>query len=104
MAKAKAKKKSKGPRVKQEYLDPAMAPVSIPEIDEAADSYCEARDDRMEALGQEIERKEILKGLMKSHALTEYEYDSRIVTLKGEPCVRVKRKKAEHVDLDEDSD
>ena len=104
MAKAKAKKKAKGPRVKQEYLDPAMAPVSIPEIDAAADSYCEARDARMEALGQEIDRKEILKGLMKSHALTEYEYDSRIVTLNGEPDVKVKKKKAERFDLGEDSD
>ena len=51
-----------------------------------------------------VEEKEILKGLMKSHALTEYEYDSRIVTLNGEPDVKVKKKKAERFDLGEDSD
>jgi hypothetical protein len=102
-----AKKSASKPRKKkpaQGWLDPEMAPPSIAEIDGAADSYCDARDARMKSLADEIELKEVLKGLMKKHNLAEYEYDSRIVTLKGDPDVKVKTKKKENVDLDDDSE
>ena len=98
---AKAKPKAKKKRVKQGYL-PDMAPPSIPEIEAAADEYVEARDTRMAAMEPEKEAKERLKELMKKHNQTQYEYDSRIVTLNGEPDVKVKKKKSEEIDIDDE--
>lgn len=92
---AKAKPKSpKAPRVKQGFL-PDMAPPSVPAIEKAADDYVEARDARMAAMEPEASAKKLLTELMKKHGLSTYEYDSRIVTLAGEPEVRVKKKKTE---------
>ncbi len=96
----KAKSPAKKPRTKQGFL-PDMAPPSIPELDRAADDYVEARDTRIAAMAPEAEAKELLKGLMKKHNLTTYEYDSRIVTLAGDPDVKVKKKKTEEVEVDE---
>ena len=93
-----AKKKQK---VKQGYIDPDMAPAEIPEIDKAADAYVDARDARMNALTEEMDRKAILKGIMVKHGQKEYEYDGKIVTLDGEPDVKVRKKKAPKEDKSE---
>ncbi len=82
---------------KQGYL-PDMAPPNVPAIERAADDYVEARDARMAAMEPEAEAKKLLTALMKKHNLTTYEYDSRVVTLAGEPEVRVKKKKTDEVE------
>ena len=87
--------------MKQGFL-PDMAPPSVPAIEKAADDYVEARDARMAAMQPEASAKKLLTELMKKHCLSTYEYDSRIVTLAGEPEVRVKKKKtAEDSDAEE---
>jgi hypothetical protein len=101
MAKAKQAPKPKKPRAKQGHL-PGMEPPSVPEIEKAADDYVEARDARMAAMEPEASAKKLLTELMKKHGLATYEYDSRIVTLAGEPEVRVKKKKTAD-DTDSDS-
>lgn len=98
-----AKDKPKGPkapRVKQGFL-PDMAPPSHKDVETAADDYVEARDARIAAMAPEAEAKELLKGLMKKHNLSTYEYDSRIVTMAGDPDVKVRKKKTEEVEIDE---
>lgn len=97
---AKAKPAPKKPRVKQGYLLD-MAPPSVPAIEKAADDYVEARDARMAAMEPEATAKKLLTELMKKHGLSTYEYDSRIVTLAGEPEVKVKKKKTAEEESDE---
>ena len=58
---AKTKRK---PRVKQPYLAEDMAPDAVPAIDEAAESYVEARDARMENLKLETKRQDALLELI----------------------------------------
>ena len=87
---AKTKRK---PRVKQPYLAEDMAPDAVPAIDEAAESYVEARDARMSHLKTEIERQDELLQLMREHKLSTYEFDGYTVSLDTATKVKVKRKK-----------
>ncbi len=96
--KTKKPKKAKAPKPKQGYLDPEMAPPSIPEIDRLAEKYVDARDSRMSALKEEIELNGELDELMKKHSLTEYEYDNKIVSVNVLEKVKVKTKKAERIE------
>jgi hypothetical protein len=102
MAKIKTKtkkpprvRKPKGERLKQGYIDPAMAPVSIHEIDDAAEDYTAARDARMSMLTTEVEAGATLLALMKSHNLQEYEYNGKLVSIAALEKIRVKKLKAE---------
>ena len=87
---AKTKRK---PRVKQPYLAEDMAPDAVPAIDEAAESYVEARDARMENLKLETKRQDELLELMREHKLSTYEFDGYTVSLDTATKVKVKRKK-----------
>lgn len=94
-----AKKRERTRRPKQVYL-PGTDP-SIPEIDDLADRYVEARDQRQVMLADEIRLKEQLMGLMHEHKLKTYEYANKIVRLvMSEEKVQVKRKKAKKEKID----
>jgi hypothetical protein len=93
----------RGRKPKQQYL-PDMEPVTIQEIDDAADSYVDARDARMECLKSEISKKDLLGMFMKKHKLATYEYDGKVVTYEGEPTVKVKRKKSSEDNGDADDE
>jgi hypothetical protein len=70
-----------------------MAPVSIPEIDEAAEAYATVRNERMELTDQEAEKAAELLKLMHEHHLKEYEYDGKMVSLAVLEKVRVRKQK-----------
>ncbi len=86
---------AKQKRLRQRHLpntDPE--PVTIKEIEDAADNYVEARDKRMNMLTIERERKESLRESMKKHK--KYEYDGKVVEFSSstEENVKVRTKKA----------
>ncbi len=89
-AKAKAPKKPK--TEKQAYIA-GMEPPSIPEIDEAADSFVSFRNKWQKAKDPMIERRLILEALMKKHQLKSYEYDGKIVQFVAEEHLKVNVKK-----------
>lgn len=83
---------------KQQFIE-GTEPESIPEIEQAAEAYREARDSRMNKLEVEIELKKDLTELMKKHKLSEYKYDDQVVVLEGgEPKVKVQKVKKETVE------
>lgn len=94
MAKAKAKR-PKTKRPKQEFI-PGTAPPSIPEIDAAAETYVDARDERSNLSIEEKEAHDNLLGKMKEHNLDRYEFDGRVVTRIGVEKCAVKKKKSDN--------
>lgn len=80
---------------KQQHLD-GMAPPSIPDIDAAAESYADLRDQRMALLQREVAAKQSLLGLMKQHKQSTYRTADGIdVTVESkEETVKVKRPSA----------
>jgi hypothetical protein len=91
-----------GRRPKQKMIE-GTEPESIPEIEEAAEAYREARDARMNKLTVEIERKKELAELMKKHKLVEHKYDGHVVVMEsGEPKVRVKTINDDRDETDEE--
>lgn len=58
-------------RKKQKQL-PGFETKSIKELDDAAESYVEARDKRMKMTEKEVDAKEALIGVMKKHKLDVY--------------------------------
>lgn len=86
---------------KQKYLDPDMAPPTIPEIDEAAEEYRRVRDRRMELTKEETKRNEQIVELMRKHGLTEYTFDGSEVSIKNKTKARVRRIAEEDGDSDE---
>lgn len=84
-----AAKKSKTP--KQVSLTGTESP-QIPELDKAARAYALARDERMELTATEKNLKATVRGLMKTHNLSEYfrRDDSIYVVLTADVKVRVK--------------
>lgn len=50
-------------------------PNRIPEVDKAAEDYRKARDKRQAAGKVELEKKAVLKDLVKKHGLSSYFYD-----------------------------
>jgi len=79
-------------RVKQGHLA-GMEPPSVPEIDAAAESFVEVRDERMSLGKTEKERKAILHALMKKNGMTSYEYDGKKVEIESKEKVRVRKAK-----------
>lgn len=71
-------KRSKGPR--QEPL-PGMEDRAIQELQDAALSYAEARDERMELSKQEADCKSRVLAIMKKHGKTVYRHDNIYVEL-----------------------
>ena len=62
----------KAPKHRQGYIDPAMAPVVVSAVEDAAEDYRAARDARTRCGEQEQEAAETLLQLMNENHLTEY--------------------------------
>jgi hypothetical protein len=80
-------------RKKQQAL-PGMERKRIEELDSAAETYVEARDERMKLTEREVEARQALVTAMQRHNLTVYKDESAtpalIVTLaEGDPKVKV---------------
>jgi hypothetical protein len=68
--------KAKGKRAKQERIPGTDRPNRIPELDDAAEAYRLARDQRQAATKVETEKKTLLKEVIKKYGLeTSYFYD-----------------------------
>lgn len=87
-----AKSKPKRERTKQGYL-PDLEPPNIPRLNDAAETYRIARDERMRLTEEEVEAADKLLALMHEHKLTTYEFDGLVVTVDTAEKVKVKRKK-----------
>jgi len=61
---------------KRQQSIPGTEPESIKELDDAAESYVEARDERIAKLEVEVEAKEALVRVMKKHKLEVYRDES----------------------------
>jgi len=81
-------------RKKQEELPGMENMADIPELEEAALDYAAIRDDRMKLMGEEVEKKTGLLGLMKKHGRKTYTCENITIELvPGEETVKVKVKK-----------
>lgn len=88
-----AKKKAPGKRARTPRL-PGTEDAAIAEIEKAAESYEDTRDERMRLTGEEVEKKEKLLGAMDKHGKTEYIFNDHKVEVVEEPgtrTVKVKR-------------
>lgn len=85
---AKQKTRRKGPR--QSAL-PGLEDRAISELQDAALSYAEVRDERMELTKQESDQKALVLAVMKKHGKTHYAHGNVIVDLVPED-VKVKVK------------
>lgn len=74
-----AKTKKRG-RPKQQHL-PGMEPPRIKAIDNAADAYVEARNERQLLTQKEVTKRDTLMSLMQEHGLETYRYDGKRVEL-----------------------
>lgn len=88
------KKRARPPKARQGHL-PGLESPSIPAIDKAADKYVDARNERMEALQEEIKLRDVLEHAMKEAELKVYEYDGFIVEFSLEEKIKVRKKKPE---------
>ncbi len=104
MAETKKKRPPRQRPPKQNFI-PGADP-SIPEIDDAAERYCTARDARQSMLKDELDVKEELHGLMKQHKLKKYEYLNKIVEVvpPSEENIKVRTKKAQKIELNGEAD
>lgn len=90
--------KPKAPKAKQGYLDPDMAPPSIPELDDLIEPYIDSVRSRKEATDRQMELADQIDAVMKSHNLTAYEYENKIVGRTLSERISVKNKKQEKQD------
>ena len=83
-------------KARQQKLQ-GLAEQSIPEIESAALSYVEARDQRMQLTELETERKADLLKVMTKHGKTTYRIDEDpplvVSVVDGDPNVKVRREK-----------
>ena len=97
-------KKQKKAKPKQKDL-PGMEERRIPELHAAAEEYAEHRDERMEALQEEVKLKEKLIALMHKHGKTEYafgEVEIKLVTEKEKVKVKILGKEEKGADAEEE--
>lgn len=80
---------------KQGYLPGAehMAPPSFRDIDDAAESYVEARNDWQERGATMNDLHADLLALMKEHDLKVYEFNGSVITVDATERVHVRKKK-----------
>ena len=90
-------------RPKQGYL-PDLEPVTIREIDNAADAYVEVRDERCALSAEETKRREKLIELMRKHRLKIYEYEEKVVTFEHEDKAKIKVKPKKSVEENGDGE
>ncbi len=93
----KAKKAKKAKAVRQDYID-GFAPKRIKEIDAAAISYLQLRNERMLMLEEEVTAKQALLAVMQKHSLEEYripDSDQEVLRTHGDEGVKVRKRRAE---------
>ena len=79
---AETKPRKRKPKAKQEeFQAEGMAQKKIAEIEECAERYVDARDERQAAMLPEKKEKSLLMALMKKHEVTIYKFDGKIVEL-----------------------
>src|SRR5688572_4730634 len=104
----KGTKKAKKPRRQPDLPameGPGVEQKQIIEIDEIADEYVVARDERMAQLEKEVAAKARLKAVMVKHTLKVYDYDGYIVEIEpGEETIKVKKKKTPREELESGED
>lgn len=93
--------KTKRPRQGQ---IPGTEPPRVQEVEEAADTYVAARDERMRLLKDETKLADRLLFVMREHSLRVYEFDGQTVSLDTTEKVRVRRKKEGGEDGEENGD
>jgi hypothetical protein len=81
---------------KQQNLPEMDNDKAIPALTEAAEEYQSAKEKRMKALTLELEKREVVTGLMRKHKLRVYRDDDLFVVL--EDKVKVKHLKEEETD------
>jgi hypothetical protein len=87
------------PKLRQQYFD-GMEPPRVKEIDRAAESYVEVRNE-WQTLGVTMaERKEKLHALMTKHQLKNYAFDGMEVEVTMIEGVKVRKAKAESTNGD----
>lgn len=95
MAKKKAaRKRTEKKQEVQAYIDPDMAPPSIPELDKAAFDYVNLRDERMSLTEDEVAARQKLLELMNANHLEEYKTPGGMVVKVTEIERKVKVRKA----------
>lgn len=80
--------------VKQAHLE-GMEPPSVPEIEEAAETYYSLNDKSWNLRSKVEEAREALLEKMKEHELTIYEYDNKVVSVQEKEIVKVKKRKGQ---------
>ncbi len=96
-----SKKKPSGKTRDKQKFFPGQAPKSYPDVEKAALTYEENRDDRLAALKEEIKLKQKLLDAMKKHDLTEYKFNGRKVFIEtSEENVKVQKVKQPKPDKD----
>lgn len=97
-AKKKATTKKKRGRPKQKFFE-GMEPVTIPEIETAAEAYQEAKEARVKATAAETATRNALTDAMKNHDMNRYLGASGL-TVRFEQEVTKEKVKVERIDLD----
>lgn len=104
MAKTKAAKKPRAPRLRQDSL-PGMETPRIKAIDDAAATYYEVMMDRCKLSKEEDEAKDSLIDKMKENGVDRYETaDGLVVTVTSKSNIKVKRRKDVSANGDEEGD
>lgn len=94
MSKKKAPAKGKPTKPRDQPL-PGMEDSAIKPLEDAAHAYAELRDERMGLSRQEVDLKQRLIGLMKTHGKDHYQRDGITIDLVQESeTVKVRVKKA----------
>lgn len=88
-----AKKTLRVPKAKQVDL-PGMENRNIPEIEEAAETYRDARDERIACSKTESDRKQRLIEIMQKHNRTLYAYKGLLVDLTKKLDVKVRTERS----------
>jgi len=91
-------------RTKKQAEIPGTERQRIKELDDAAESYVEARDERMAKTEREVEAKEALVAVMKKHDLTVYRDESTTPPLVVTLIPGVDKVKVSQAKDDEDDD
>ena len=86
--------------VKSEFI-PGTKPETSQEIEDVARAYVTARDERIAALGKEVEQKKTLLALMQQKELLKYdctEIEYSVLITEGDIKLKVERQHVEDVD------
>ncbi len=85
----------RAPRPKQGYLDPSLAPVTIPELESLAETYVSARNAWQGMQRTMDDSAGQLLAEMQTRHLTEYEYDGKLIKVEALTKIKVNKIKGE---------